>query len=299
MATDSEQQLPQHRSGRSAPSRQLAEQLRGRRVANGVQKTVLTDTAPKLHDAVTVPADFDPATTLPSNAGMPGIIEPTAGGERAFDLVSWLFNNRIILLNGPIDEATAESIVLQILALDFRDAKKPIEMYINSPGGSVTDGLAIYDAMQIARAPIKTVCTGMAASMGAVLLSAGDSRVILPNARVMVHQVSSGTQGLITDQKISLAIAEEMNERLMGIIAWNTGHTVEEVKRAADRDFWMLPEAALAWGIVDEIQQIEPSPVKRPKVPTTPDAINRGVKAKQNTVGFGAKGNQNPGRSIS
>ncbi len=297
MATESEQQLPQNRSGRS-PSRKLAEHLRGRRVASGNEKTVLDARAPGLEHTAAPPADFDPAKGLPSGAGMPGVIMPTAAGERSFDLVSWLFQNRIILLNGPIDDVTAESIILQILALDFQDHNKPIEMYINSPGGSVTDGLAIYDAMQAALCPIRTVCTGLAASMGAVLLSAGDSRMILPNARVMVHQVSSGTQGLITDQKISLAVADEMNERLMGIIAWNTGHTLDEVKQAADRDFWMSPEAALAWGIVDKIQQPEASPVKRPQVPRTAEAINRGVKARQNTVGFGAKGNQGPGRSI-
>ena len=186
---------------------------------------------------------------------VPYVIEQTSRGERSFDIFSRLLNDRIIFLSEEVNDTTASLIVAQLLYLEAQDPDKDIQFYINSPGGSVTAGMAIYDTMQYIKCDVATICVGMAASMGAVLLSAGTKgkRMALPNAEIMIHQPSAGTQGQITDMAIHMKRLQTIKERMNRIMAENTGKSVEEVTAACERDNFMTAEEALAFGLVDRV----------------------------------------------
>lgn len=193
--------------------------------------------------------------TKPSNYLVPNVIVRTRDGERGYDIYSRLLEDRIIFLGEGVNEQTANVVVAQLLHLANEDPDKDIQLYINSPGGSVYDGLAIYDTMQYIKPDVQTIGIGLQASMGAFLLSAGakGKRFVLPNARVMIHQPSSGTQGKVTDQEISLREALEIKERLATIMAENTGQKLDKIKADMERDFWMSAEAAVKYGLADEV----------------------------------------------
>ena len=186
---------------------------------------------------------------------VPYVIEQTSRGERSFDIFSRLLNDRIIFLSEEVNDTTASLIVAQLLYLEAQDPDKDIQFYINSPGGSVTAGMAIYDTMKYIKCDVATICVGMAASMGAFLLSAGTKgkRMALPNAEIMIHQPSAGTQGQITDMAIHMKRLQTIKERMNRIMAENTGRTVEEVTAACERDNFMTADEALAFGLVDRV----------------------------------------------
>ena len=186
---------------------------------------------------------------------IPTVIEKSQFGERAYDIYSRLLNERIIFLGGPIDDHMANLVIAQLLYLDHTDPKKDISLYINSPGGSVTAGLAILDTMGFVKADVSTICVGIAASMGAVLLSAGakGKRFSLPNSEVMIHQVMGGTEGQASDIAISAKHILRTKDTLNKILSKNTGQSVSQVEKDADRDYWMTSEEAKKYGIVDEI----------------------------------------------
>ena len=191
----------------------------------------------------------------PNDYLVPNVIVRTRDGERGYDIYSRLLEDRIIFLGEDVNEASANTIVAQLLHLANEDPDKDIQLYINSPGGSVYDGLAIYDTMQYIKPQVQTIGIGLQASMGAFLLSSGakGKRFVLPNARVMIHQPSSGTQGKVTDQEISLREAIELKERLAEMLAKNTGQKLDKVKADMERDHWMSADEAVKYGIVDEI----------------------------------------------
>lgn len=191
----------------------------------------------------------------PKNYLVPNVIVRTRDGERGYDIYSRLLEDRIIFLGEEVNEAAANVIVAQLLHLANEDPEKDIQLYINSPGGSVYDGLAIYDTMQYIKPDVQTIGIGLQASMGAFLLSSGakGKRFVLPNARVMIHQPSSGTQGMVTDQEISLREAVELKERLAKIVAKNTGQKLEKVKADMERDYWMSATEAREYGLIDEV----------------------------------------------
>ncbi|MCL2444799.1 ATP-dependent Clp protease proteolytic subunit [Candidatus Saccharibacteria bacterium] len=186
---------------------------------------------------------------------VPTVIEKTPQGERVFDIYSRLLNERVVFVGDEINHHTAGLIVAQLLHLAYEDSASDIKMYINSPGGSVYDGLAIYDTMQYIKCDIQTIGVGLQASMGAFLLSSGTKgkRVALPNARVMIHQPSSGTQGKVTDQEISLKEVIFLKKRLNEILAKNTGKKLTVIEKDVERDFWMSAAEAKEYGIVDEV----------------------------------------------
>lgn len=186
---------------------------------------------------------------------VPTVIEKSHDGERAFDIYSRLLKERIIFLGEEVNEHTANIIVAQLLHLAYEDPDKDISLYINSPGGSVYDGLAIYDTMQFIKPDVATYGIGLQASMGAFLLSSGakGKRHLLPNSRVMIHQPSSGTQGKVTDQEISLREALRLKELLNEILAKNTSQKLAKIKTDVERDFWMSAEEAREYGIVDKV----------------------------------------------
>lgn len=186
---------------------------------------------------------------------VPTVVESTREGERAFDIYSRLLKDRIIFLGEDVNEHTANLVVAQLLFLANEDPKADISLYINSPGGSVYDGLAIYDTMQFIPCDVATYGIGLQASMGAFLLSSGTKgkRHALPNSRIMIHQPSSGTQGKITDQEISLREGIYLKKRLNEILAKNTGQKLAKVEKDADRDYWMSAEEAVSYGLVDRI----------------------------------------------
>lgn len=186
---------------------------------------------------------------------VPNVIEETNKGERAYDIYSRLLKDRIIFLGEDVNSHTANLIVAQLLFLAHEDPKKDIKLYINSPGGSVYDGLAIIDTMNFIQPDVQTIGIGLQASMGAMLLSCGakGKRYILPNSRVMIHQPSSGTEGKITDQEIALKEGIFLKKRLAEIFAKNTSKDIKTVEKDMDRDNWMSAEEALQYGIVDEI----------------------------------------------
>lgn len=192
---------------------------------------------------------------MTKNYLVPNVIVKTRDGERGYDIYSRLLEDRIIFLGEEVNEHTANVVVAQLLHLANEDPDKDIQLYINSPGGSVYDGLAIYDTIQYIKPEVQTIGIGLQASMGAFLLSSGakGKRSVLPNSRVMIHQPSSGTQGKVTDQEISLREALELKERLAGILAKNTGQKLAKVKTDMERDFWMSAEQAKAYGIVDNV----------------------------------------------
>lgn len=191
----------------------------------------------------------------PSNYLVPTVIEKTHEGERAFDIYSRLLNERVIFLGDEVNETTANLVVAQLLHLAYDDPKKDIKLYINSPGGSVYDGMAIYDTIQFISPDVQTIGIGLQASMGAFLLSSGTKgkRFALPNARIMIHQPSSGTQGKVTDQEITLRESIFLKHRLNEILAKNTGQKLSKIEKDVDRDFWMSAEEAKKYGIIDGI----------------------------------------------
>ena len=186
---------------------------------------------------------------------VPNVIVRTRDGERGYDIYSRLLEDRIIFLGEEVTEGSANTIVAQLLHLANEDPDKDIQLYINSPGGSVYDGLAIYDTMQYIKPDVQTIGIGLQASMGAFLLSSGakGKRFVLPNARVMIHQPSSGTQGMVTDQEISLRESVRMKELLAKVIAKNTGQKLDKVKADMERDHWMSADEAVKYGLADEM----------------------------------------------
>lgn len=187
---------------------------------------------------------------------MPVVIEKDGGNEKAYDLYSRLLKDRIIFLGTPVNDTVANLIIGQLLFLEADDPDKDIFMYINSPGGSVSAGLGIYDTMRYIKPDIHTLCVGSAASMGCFLLAGGTpgKRYSLPHSRIMMHQVSGGAQGNISDVEITLEEMQKVNKILMGLLAENTGKTVEECKEFYDRDKWMSAEEAKDFGIIDKVQ---------------------------------------------
>ncbi len=188
---------------------------------------------------------------------VPMVVEQTSRGERAFDIFSRLLKERIIFLNGPVEDGMSALICAQLLFLESENPKKEIAMYINSPGGVVTSGLAIYDTMQYIRSPVSTVCMGMAASMGSFLLTAGakGQRIALPNARIMVHQPSGGFQGQASDIERHAQDIIKTKRRLNEIYAKHTGQSIEEIERVLDRDHFMTADEAKAWGLIDHVYE--------------------------------------------
>ena len=186
---------------------------------------------------------------------IPYVVEQTSRGERSYDIFSRLLNDRIVFLSEEVNDTTASLIVAQMLYLEAQDPDKDIQFYINSPGGSVTAGMAIYDTMRYIKCDVATICVGMAASMGAFLLAAGTKgkRMALPNAEIMIHQPSAGTQGQITDMAIHLKRLETIKARMNCILAENTGKSVEEVTAACERDNFMTSQEALTFGLVDRV----------------------------------------------
>lgn len=191
----------------------------------------------------------------PSNYLVPTVIERSPDGERAFDIYSRLLKERIVFLGEDVNEHTANIVVAQLIHLAYEDPKKDIKLYINSPGGSVYDGLAIYDTIQYISPDVQTIGIGLQASMGAFLLSSGarGKRFVLPNSRIMIHQPSSGTQGKVTDQEITLKESIYLKKRLNEILAKNTGQPIAKIEKDADRDFWMSGEEAVKYGLIDEV----------------------------------------------
>jgi ATP-dependent Clp protease protease subunit len=183
------------------------------------------------------------------------VVEQTARGERAYDIYSRLLKERVVFAVGPVEDYMANLIVAQLLVLESENPEKDIAIYINSPGGSVSAGLAIYDTMQFIKPDISTICVGMAASMGALLLAGGakGKRYMLPNSRAMIHQPSGGTQGQATDISIQAKEILILRERLNNILAHHTGQTPEKIAADTERDTWMNSEAAVAYGLIDKM----------------------------------------------
>ena len=186
---------------------------------------------------------------------VPMVIEQTNRGERSYDIFSLLLKERIIFLGTPVVDPIANLIVAQLLYLAREDPERDISMYINSPGGSVTAGMAIYDTMQLVQCDIATTCVGLAASMGSLLLAAGTpgKRSILPNARVMIHQGSAGFEGTAADIEVQAREVLRIQQRMREIYSYHTNKSVEEIARDLDRDFWMGPEESIAYGLADQI----------------------------------------------
>ncbi|MDP2736073.1 MAG: ATP-dependent Clp endopeptidase proteolytic subunit ClpP [bacterium] len=186
---------------------------------------------------------------------IPTVIEKTQYGERAYDIYSRLLRDRIIFLGSAINDMVANSIIAQLLFLASRDAEKPIQFYINSPGGLISSGLAIYDTMQYVKSPVHTVCVGMAASMGAVLLAAGEKgkRFALPNSQILIHQPMGGAQGQASEIEIAAKEIVKMKERLNKIMAKHTGQPLEKIERDTDRDYYMTADEAKTYGLIDQV----------------------------------------------
>lgn len=192
---------------------------------------------------------------MPKSYLIPTVVEKSADGERAFDIYSRLLNERIIFLGEDVNEHTANSVVAQLLHLAYVDPQADISLYINSPGGSVYDGMAIYDTMNFIKPDVATYGIGLQASMGAFLLSSGakGKRFCLPHAKVMIHQPSSGTHGKVTDMEIDMKETLEVKEMLANIMAKNTGQKLAKVKSDMERDYWMTPDEAVKYGLIDKV----------------------------------------------
>ena len=193
-----------------------------------------------------------------TNLGLvPMVVEQSARGERAFDIYSRLLKERIIFLVGPVEDQVANLVVAQMLYLESENPDKDIHLYINSPGGSVTAGMSIYDTMQFVRCSVSTMCIGQAASMGAFLLAAGarGKRYALPNSRMMLHQPAGGSRGVAADIEIQAREILLMRGRLNALLAEHTGQSQERITQDSDRDFWMSPEEAVGYGLVDSVQR--------------------------------------------
>jgi ATP-dependent Clp protease, protease subunit len=201
----------------------------------------------------------DPIETY--NMLVPMVVEQSNRGERAFDIFSRLLRERIVFLTGPVEDGMASLVVAQLLFLEAENPKKEISLYINSPGGVVTSGLAIYDTMQFIRPPVSTLCVGQAASMGSLLLAAGEKglRYALPNARIMVHQPSGGYQGQVTDILIHAREVESLRRRLNEIYEKHTGKDYKSIEEALERDNFMTAEGAKQFGIVDQVMEKRPT----------------------------------------
>ena len=186
---------------------------------------------------------------------VPYVVEQSAHGERSYDIFSRLLNDRIIVLSEDVNDTTASLVVAQLLYLEGQDPDKDISLYINSPGGSISAGMAIHDTMQYIKCDVSTICMGMAASMGAFLLASGTKgkRFALPNAEIMIHQPSAGTQGKVTDMEIDVEHFLKIKQRLNKILSENTGKPVEQVKADSERDHWMIAEEAREYGLVDKV----------------------------------------------
>jgi ATP-dependent Clp protease protease subunit len=197
---------------------------------------------------------------------MPMVIEQTHRGERAYDIYSRLLKDRIVFLGTPIDDDVANVVIAQLLFLESEDPDKDIHVYINSPGGSVTSGLAIYDTMQYVKAPVSTICLGQAASMGAFLLSGGakGKRFAVPNARIMIHQPLGGFQGQATDIEIQAKEILRLKAKLNEILAKNTGQPLDRIEKDTDRDYFMGAEEAKAYGLIDEVFVRRKAPAPKP-----------------------------------
>jgi ATP-dependent Clp protease, protease subunit len=191
----------------------------------------------------------------PFRSVIPMVVEQSARGERAYDIYSRLLKDRVIMLTGPVDDHVANLLIAQLLFLEREDPDTDIEFYINSPGGSVSAGLAIYDTMELIKSDVATFCVGMAASMGAVLLAGGAAgkRYALPNSRVMMHQVAGGYEGTVSDARIRLEEMNRAQDNLMRILAHHTGQDIEKVRRDCDRDYWLSADEAKEYGLVDKV----------------------------------------------
>jgi len=186
---------------------------------------------------------------------VPTIVERSQRGERAYDIFSRLLEERIVFLAGPISDGNANLVIAQMLYLASKDSKRDIKLYINSPGGSVTAGLAIYDTMQFLKCPISTICIGLTASMAAVILAAGtkEKRFALPNAEILLHQVAGGAQGQAADIEITAKQIVKMKEKLNKVLASHTGQPLDKVEKDTDRDFYLTAEEAKNYGLIDEV----------------------------------------------
>jgi ATP-dependent Clp protease protease subunit len=200
-----------------------------------------------------MPTDIDSVERM--STLIPIVIEQTARGERSFDIYSRLLKERIIFLTGPVDDHVSSLVCAQMLFLESENPSKEISFYINSPGGVVTSGLSIYDTMQYIKAPVSTVCIGQAASMGSLLLCAGEKgkRYSLPNSRIMIHQPSGGAQGQATDIEIQAREILKMRQRLNEIYVHHTGQTLDKIASAVERDYFMSPDEAKNFGLLDEV----------------------------------------------
>src|ERR1700691_1701428 len=207
----------------------------------------------------------DPADTYMQHL-VPMVVEQTNRGERAYDIHSRLLKERIIFITGPIDDGVASLVVAQLLFLEAENPKKEVSMYINSPGGVVTSGLAIYDTIQFIRPPVSTLCTGQAASMGSLLLASGakDLRFALPNARIMLHQPSGGFQGQATDIMLHAQEILNLKKRLNEIYVKHTGQSLKVVEDALERDYFLTSEMAVEWGVVDKVIEKRPEEISKP-----------------------------------
>ena len=186
---------------------------------------------------------------------IPTVIEKSNFGERAYDIYSRLLKERIIFLGSPIDDVVANTVIAQLLFLDSQDTSKDIKLYINTPGGSVSAGMAIYDTMQFVKSDVQTICVGLAASMGATLLASGakGKRFALTNAELMIHQIMGGTEGQATDIKIRAEHIMKLKDRLNAILAKHTGQSIKKIEKDTDRDFFMSAEEAVEYGLIDKI----------------------------------------------
>lgn len=186
---------------------------------------------------------------------IPTVIEKSAYGERAYDIYSRLLKDRIIFLGGPIVDQVANSVIAQLLFLDHEDAKKDIKLYLNTPGGSVTAGLAIYDAMQLVKSPVSTICVGMAASMGAVLLASGQKgkRFALPNSEILLHQVMGGAEGQAIEIEITAKHIVQIKDKINQILSKHTGQKLDSIEKDTDRDFYLSASEAKEYGLIDGI----------------------------------------------
>ncbi len=189
---------------------------------------------------------------------VPTVIEKSQYGERAYDIYSRLLKERIIFLGGPVNDMVANAVIAQLLFLEHEDPKKEIKIYINSPGGVVTAGLAIYDTMQYVKPDVSTICVGMAASMGAVLLAAGKKgkRFALPNSQILLHQVMGGVEGQATEVEITARQILKIKEKMNQILTKHTGQTMGKIEKDTDRDFYMTPQEAKDYGVIDDIIKV-------------------------------------------
>jgi ATP-dependent Clp protease protease subunit len=211
----------------------------------------------------------------PQSLLVPMVIEQTGRGERSYDIYSRLLKDRIVFIGTAIDDHVANLVVAQMLFLQMEDPKRDINIYINSPGGSVTAGLAIYDTMQYVTCDVATYCVGVAASMGAILLTAGTKgkRYALPNSDIMIHQVSGGAQGTASDVERTVEYMYKLKKRLISILAHHTGKTVEQIQTDSDRDYWITSQQAKEYGLVDEVVKSRKDVVPEPLPAATENAL--------------------------